>query len=83
MVTADDFKIALTSPLKTVLVSVWGLRLAWHIHRRGAGKAEDYRYAAWRQAWGEWFYLRSYAQVYLLQSTLLFVVALQRHRGHN
>ena len=31
-----------------ILVSVWGLRLAWHIHTRNAGKAEDYRYAAWR-----------------------------------
>lgn len=59
-----------------VLVSLWGLRLAWHIHTRNSGKAEDYRYAAWRAAWGEWFYLRSYAQVFLLQGILLFVVAL-------
>jgi steroid 5-alpha reductase family enzyme len=58
-----------------VLVSVWGLRLAWHIHARNRGKAEDYRYLAWRREWGRWFYARSYAQVYLLQGTLLFLIA--------
>ncbi|GGO89084.1 hypothetical protein GCM10011584_17640 [Nocardioides phosphati] len=28
------------------LVSVWGLRLSWHMHRRNAGHGEDPRYAA-------------------------------------
>jgi len=59
-----------------VLVSVWGLRLAWHIHARNRGKAEDYRYMAWRRQWGRWFYARSYAQVYLLQGALLFLISL-------
>lgn len=60
--------------LVNILVSIWGLRLAWHIHTRNKGKAEDYRYEAWRKEWGQWFYLRSYAQVYLLQGTLLFLI---------
>jgi len=59
-----------------ILVSIWGIRLAWHIHKRNRGKAEDYRYAQWRQEWGAWFYLRSYAQVYLLQGLLLFLIAM-------
>ncbi len=59
-----------------IMVSIWGLRLAWHIYRRNVGKAEDYRYLAWRKEWGKWFYLRSYFQVYLLQGTLLFLIAL-------
>lgn len=59
-----------------ILVSVWGLRLAWHIHARHRGKPEDYRYLAWRQQWGKWFYPRSYLQVYLLQGALLFIIAL-------
>ncbi len=59
-----------------VLVSVWGLRLAWHIHKRNKGKAEDYRYLAWRQQWGKWFYLRSYLQVYLLQGFFLFLIVM-------
>ncbi len=59
-----------------ILVSIWGLRLAWHIYRRNKGKAEDYRYMAWRKEWGKWFYLRSYAQIYLLQGMLLFLIVM-------
>jgi len=59
-----------------LLVSIWGIRLAWHIHRRNKGKTEDYRYAKWREEWGKWFYLRSYGQVYLLQGALLFLIVL-------
>lgn len=59
-----------------VLVSIWGLRLSYHIYFRNKGKAEDYRYLAWRQQWGKWFYLRSYGQVYLLQGAFLFMIVL-------
>jgi steroid 5-alpha reductase family enzyme len=59
-----------------ILVSIWGLRLSWHIHARHRGKPEDFRYMTWRREWGKWFYARSYAQVYLLQGALLFLVAL-------
>jgi len=62
--------------LAGLLVSIWGIRLAWHIHARNKGRAEDYRYAEWRKAWGDWFYLRSYLQVYLLQGILLFLIVL-------
>lgn len=62
--------------LGCVLVSIWGLRLAWHIHARNKGKAEDYRYQQWRTEWGRWFYLRSYVQVYLLQGALLYLIVL-------
>lgn len=58
-----------------ILVTIWGSRLAWHIYRRNRGKPEDYRYLAWRQAWGKWFYVRSYFQVYLLQGALLMLIA--------
>jgi steroid 5-alpha reductase family enzyme len=64
----------LRSILVGILVSIWGLRLAWHIHVRNRNKAEDYRYLAWRNEWGKWFYLRSYAQVYLLQGMLLYLI---------
>ncbi|MFZ2523097.1 MAG: DUF1295 domain-containing protein [Minisyncoccia bacterium] len=59
-----------------ILVSVWGLRLAWHIYTRNRYKTEDYRYLAWRKEWGKWFYLRSYFQVYLLQGVLLFLIVM-------
>ncbi len=59
-----------------VLVSIWGLRLAWHIYNRNKGKGEDYRYLEWRQKWQKWFYIRSYFQVYFLQGFLTFLVVL-------
>lgn len=62
--------------LASGLVSLWGLRLAWHIHRRNTGKPEDSRYLEWRKSWGKWFYLRSYFQIYLLQGSLLFLISL-------
>jgi len=57
------------------LVLVWGVRLALHIHARNAKRGEDPRYRQWREAWGRWFLLRSFFQIYLLQGTLLVVVA--------
>jgi steroid 5-alpha reductase family enzyme len=60
--------------LVCILVSLWGVRLAWHIHTRNQGRAEDYRYLAWRKEWGKWFYLRSYFQVYILQGVFLFLI---------
>lgn len=69
-------EMELRSIITTVLVSIWGLRLAWHIYRRNRGKEEDYRYQQWRKEWGKWFYIRSYLQVYLLQGFLLFIIVL-------
>jgi steroid 5-alpha reductase family enzyme len=61
------------SLLMCCLVTIWGLRLAWHIARRNLGKPEDARYAAWRQEWKH-VALRSYLQIFLLQGVLLFVI---------
>jgi steroid 5-alpha reductase family enzyme len=65
------------SPLSTllyVLVSLWALRLSLHIALRSRGKAEDFRYSQWRKDWGKWFVLRSFLQVYLLQSGFMLVI---------
>lgn len=71
---SDDFGIR--GVLAGILVSIWGLRLAWHIYTRNKDKVEDYRYMAWRKEWGKWFYLRSYLQVYLLQGVFLFLIVI-------
>ena len=80
LMTWTSFFLSGTSGARGLLIStvvtIWGVRLAWHIHRRNRGKAEDYRYLAWRKEWGKWFYLRSYAQVYLLQGMFLFLIVL-------
>ncbi len=62
--------------LVSLLVTIWGTRLALHIYLRNRGKSEDYRYHQWRMDWGKWFFLRSYFQVYLLQGLLLFLIAM-------
>ncbi len=59
-----------------ILTGVWGFRLAAHILFRNRHKAEDFRYANWRKQWGNWYLVRSFGQVYLLQGALLLVVAL-------
>ena len=64
------------SYLAVALTSIWGLRLAWHVFRRNRGKQEDFRYAQWRKEWGKWFYLRSFAQVFLLQGFLLGLIVI-------
>ena len=56
------------------LVTVWGLRLAWHIYNRNKNKSEDSRYLEWRKTWNN-FYLRSYLQVFLLQGMFLFLIS--------
>lgn len=66
----------LPAVLVNVLVSIWGIRLAWHIYERNAKKNEDYRYKKWREEWGRWFFLRSYFQVYILQGFLMSLIAL-------
>lgn len=68
--------VSVPAAIVNVLVTVWGTRLAWHIHKRHRGKPEDFRYAAWREKWGGWVLPRSYAQVFLLQGALMYCVAL-------
>jgi steroid 5-alpha reductase family enzyme len=53
--------------LVNILVSIWGIRLFLHIHKRHNGKEEDSRYLAWRKSWGKWFLLRSYLQIFILR----------------
>ncbi|HTY12488.1 MAG TPA: DUF1295 domain-containing protein [Bacteroidota bacterium] len=65
---------ALRSLIVNILVTVWGIRLAWHIYGRNHKRPEDYRYQAWRKEWKN-FYLRSYLQVFLLQGVLLYLTA--------
>lgn len=62
--------------IASILATIWALRLSLRIYIRGRGKPEDFRYAAWRAAWGKTFVVRSFLQVYVLQGIVIFVVAL-------
>jgi len=62
------------SILVSSLVTIWGIRLAWHIYTRNKNKKEDLRYKKWRRSWGKLFYIRSYLQVFILQGLFLFLI---------
>lgn len=68
---ASVFSLALS-----LLVLIWGVRLGVRIYKKNRGKPEDFRYRAWRESWGRWFVLRSYLQIYLLQASIAFIIAL-------
>ena len=59
-----------------LMITLWGCRLFIHIQRRNAGKPEDFRYAAFRKAWGKWIIPRAFLQVYMLQGVFMFLIAL-------
>ena len=56
------------------LVTLWWLRLAWHIGMRLQRRDEDERYRTYRLEWRH-FFLRSYFQVFILQGILLFLIS--------
>lgn len=60
--------------LVTGLVSLWGVRLGWHIGSRSLGHPEDYRYAAMRRSWGPRFWWVSLFTVFGLQGVLMLVI---------
>jgi steroid 5-alpha reductase family enzyme len=63
--------------LLLLLVSIWGLRLATHIGlRKRSEQGEDSRYRQWRESWGKTFVWRSFLQIFMLQGTVIYMVAL-------
>lgn len=64
------------------MVSIWGLRLSFHLLRRNLKQGEDFRYRAMRQRHGDAFAVRSLVTVFALQGVLLFIVALPVTLGH-
>lgn len=61
------------------MVTLWGLRLGWHITRRNSGHGEDPRYAAMRAGSPRTFPWTSLATVFWLQAVILAFVALPLH----
>jgi steroid 5-alpha reductase family enzyme len=59
--------------LLLALVSIWGLRLSWHIQRKTAGKGEDPRYAA---LLGDATVGQVLRKVFLLQACITWFVSL-------
>ncbi len=61
--------------LLLVPLTLWALRLASRIYLKNKNKPEDFRYKTWRENWGSTFVWRSYLQIYLLQGSIVAVVA--------
>ncbi|GGI66127.1 MULTISPECIES: DUF1295 domain-containing protein [Enterococcus] len=60
-----------------LLVSIWGLRLFWHLFKRNWNRPEDYRYVNMRKRWGTSFVnLKAFLNVFVLQGILLFIISL-------
>ena len=61
--------------LMLAMVTLWAVRLTWHLGRRKRGMhGEDFRYAQWREQWGRMWLVRSLLQVYALQGVLALIV---------
>jgi len=58
------------------LVTIWGGRLTIYLAIRNIGKGEDFRYKKWRADNGSKWWWLSYIRVFLLQGTVMWVVAL-------
>jgi steroid 5-alpha reductase family enzyme len=67
------------TPAKALLlgaVSLWAVRLWWHLLSRSLGKPEDPRYAAFRSSYGpERYWWISFFQVFVLQAVLLWIIS--------
>lgn len=61
--------------LLLVMITIWGTRLGIHIFLRNRGRQEDWRYRNWRKMWGKWWELRAYLHVFLVQASLLLIIA--------
>ena len=75
MFVVSQEEVTFIALLPFILVSIWALRLSLRIYQKNKGKAEDFRYAAWRTSW-KWFRLRSYLQIFILQGVIIYLVAL-------
>lgn len=62
--------------IMTLLVCTWALRLSVYILIRNRKKGEDFRYAQWREQWGENWLWMSYTKVFLLQGFIMLFISL-------
>jgi len=65
---------SITSIIINIMVSLWGLRLFYHILKRNIFEKEDFRYAQWRKDWGKWVIPRAFLQVFMLQGLFQFLI---------
>ncbi|MDW7669337.1 MAG: DUF1295 domain-containing protein [Bacillota bacterium] len=62
--------------LITAMVSLWGLRLFYHILKRNLGKEEDFRYQDMRKKWGKKQVINAFFKVYMIQGVFMFLISM-------
>lgn len=60
----------------SIIVTIWGLRLTYHIARRNLGKEEDARYVNLASRWRGPFWLNALLRVFLVQAILCLIIAI-------
>ena len=73
MMTSDIIEIK--EIILFAMISVWGLRLAFHIYLRSRGRGEDFRYANWRKKWGKNAVVIAFFKVFMLQGLFMLIIA--------
>lgn len=62
--------------LLVVLLTIWGLRLSFHLAWRNIGKGEDFRYRQFRMKYGgHRYWWISFFQTFLLQGVLMWLIS--------
>ena len=76
LLTALALNQGLTVRTSLILAAtaLWSVRLTGYVMYRNLGHTEDWRYKAWRDAWGKYFLIRSYFQVWILQGVLMYAI---------
>lgn len=64
------------STLLTIMVTLWGVRLATYLFFRNWSEGEDWRYKQMREGWQGSFVLNSYFKIFILQGSLMFIISL-------
>ncbi len=58
------------------LVSIWGLRLTYHLWFRNRGKSEDFRYVNMRKNFGKYPNIHAFFKVFMFQGLLALIISL-------
>ena len=68
--------MSILSIFTLVLVSIWGLRLSYHLWVRNRGKDEDFRYVSMRKKFGKHPNFQAYFKVFMFQGLLALIISL-------
>jgi steroid 5-alpha reductase family enzyme len=63
----------------TGLVTIWGLRLTYHLTVRNWNKPEDFRYTNMRQNMKHFFHIQAYFKFFMLQMVFMLIISMPFH----